>query len=70
MIKYWVDYIASEGTCTVEYRVTDILDWKQSKHEDLEENNIDFEYVCSHICLYTEPNMVARTLINKLQENS
>ena len=32
--------------------------------EYLEENNIEFEYTNSHICLFTEPEMVA----NKLRE--
>lgn len=27
--------------------------------EYLEENNIEFEYTNSHICLFTEPEMVA-----------
>ena len=32
--------------------------------EFLEKNNIEFEYTNSHICLFTEPEMVA----NKLRE--
>lgn len=61
MIKYWVDYIASDGTCTVGYRtlvgfVTDVLDWKQSKHEDSEEKLYVYENRCKEEGFYIEQN--------------
>ena len=34
----------------------------------LEENNIEFEYTNSHICLFTEPEMVANKLRETLEE--
>lgn len=36
--------------------------------EYLEENNIEFEYTNSHICLFTEPEMVANKLRETLEE--
>ena len=37
--------------------------------EYLEKNNIEFEYTISHVCLFTEPAMVARVLTSKLTED-
>lgn len=36
--------------------------------EYLENNNIEFEYTNSHICLFTEPEMVANKLREVLEE--
>lgn len=38
--------------------------------EYLEENNIEFEYTNSHICLFTEPEMVANKLRETLEEKN
>ena len=38
--------------------------------EYLKKNNIDFEYVCSHIALFCEPQMVAQELIKLLTEET
>lgn len=37
--------------------------------EYLEKNNIEFEYINSHICLFTEPEMVANKLREALEED-
>ena len=36
--------------------------------EYLEKNNIEFEYTNSHICLFTEPEMVGNKLRETLEE--
>lgn len=38
--------------------------------EYLEENNIEFEYTNSHICLFTEPEMVANKFRETLEEET
>ena len=38
--------------------------------EYLKKNNIDFEYVCSHIALFCEPEMVAHELIKLLTDET
>lgn len=38
--------------------------------EYLKKNNIDFEYVCSHIALFCEPEMVAHELIELLTDET
>ena len=38
--------------------------------EYLKKNNIDFEYVCSHIALFCEPEMVAQELIKLLTDDT
>lgn len=38
--------------------------------EYLKKNNIDFEYVCSHIALFCEPEMVEHELIKLLTDET
>ena len=38
--------------------------------EFLENNDIEFEYTNSHICLFTEPEMVANKLREVLEEET
>ena len=38
--------------------------------EYLKKNNIDFEYVCSHIALFCEPELVEHELIKLLTEET
>ena len=38
--------------------------------EYLKKNNIDFEYVCSHITLFCEPEMVEHELIKLLTDET
>lgn len=38
--------------------------------EYLKKNNIDFEYVCSHISLFCEPETVAHELIKLLTDDT
>ena len=38
--------------------------------EYLKKNNIDFEYVCSHIALFCEPEMIEHALIELLTDET
>lgn len=38
--------------------------------EYLKKNNIDFEYMCSHIALFCEPEMVEHELIDLLTDDT